>query len=461
MRRRDWLGSVTGPMGEEGAAALARVEAELAKRWPESRIDPTLDRMKALVELLDLPQTRYPVIHVTGTNGKTSTARLIESLLIAFGLRTGRFTSPHVESVTERIVLDGHPLSPERFAAAFDEVAPYLDVVDAQSDVPLSFFEVLVAMAYTAFADAPVGVAVVEVGLGGEWDATNVADGQVAVVTPIAVDHAAYLGNDAGTIAAEKAGIIKSGAVAVLAQQEVEPAEVLIRRAAEVGATVAREGFEFGVLHRDVALGGQQLALRGLGGEYDEVYLPLFGAHQAQNAACALAAVEAFLGGRDLDRDVVREGFARVTSPGRLEIVRTSPTVVLDAAHNPAGAEATAGAISEGFSFSRLVGVVAVMADKDVVGILEAFEPLLSEIVVTQNSSHRCMPATELGEIAEDVYGPDRVHVVPSLPDALETAVALAESSGELSGAGVLVTGSVVTVGDARRLLRRADREAR
>jgi dihydrofolate synthase/folylpolyglutamate synthase len=320
---------------------------------------------------------------------------------------------------------------------------------------------VLVAMAYTAFADAPVGAAVVEVGLGGEWDATNVADGQVAVVTPIAVDHAAYLGNDAGTIAAEKAGIIKPGAVAVLAQQEVEPAEVLIRRAAEVGATVAREGLEFGVLHREVALGGQQLALRGLGGDYDEVYLPLFGAHQAQNAACALAAVEAFLGGRDLDRDVVREGFARVTSPGRLEIVRTSPTVVLDAAHNPAGAEATASAISEGFSFSRLVGVVAVMADKDVVGILEAFEPLLSEIVVTQNSSHRCMPATELGEIAEDVYGLDRVHVVPSLPDALETAVALAESSGELSGAGVLVTGSVVTVGDARRLLRRADREAR
>jgi dihydrofolate synthase / folylpolyglutamate synthase len=448
-------------MGDDGAAALARVEAELAKRWPESRIDPTLDRMRALVELLDQPQSRYPVIHVTGTNGKTSTARLIESLLIAFGLRTGRFTSPHVESVTERIVLDGQPLSRERFAAAFDEVAPYLDVVDAQSDVPLSFFEVLVAMAYSAFADAPVGAAVVEVGLGGEWDATNVADGQVAVVTPIAVDHAAYLGNDAATIAAEKAGIIKPGAVAVLAQQDVEPAEVLIRRAAEVGATVAREGLEFGVLHREVAVGGQHLSLRGLGGDYDEIYLPLFGAHQAQNAACALAAVEAFLGGRDLDHDVVREGFARATSPGRLEVVRTSPTIVLDAAHNPAGAEATAAAIAEGFSFSRLVGVVAVMADKDVIGILDAFEPLLSEIVVTQNSSHRCMPAHELGEIAEEVFGPDRVYVVPSLPDALETAVALAESSGELPGAGVLVTGSIVTVGDARWLLRRTEREAR
>jgi dihydrofolate synthase/folylpolyglutamate synthase len=444
---------------EDGASELARVEAELAKRWPESRIDPTLDRMKALVDLLDQPQRRYPVIHLTGTNGKTSTARLIDALLLAFGLRTGRFTSPHVESVTERIALDGQQLPPGRFAEAFDEVAPYLDVVDAKSALPLSFFEVLAAMAYTAFADAPVGVAVVEVGLGGEWDATNVADGQVAVVTPIAVDHASYLGTDVETIAREKAGIIKPGAVAILAQQQLEAADVLMRKAGDVGATVAREGLEFGVLHRQLAVGGQQIDLRGLSKDYDEIYLPLFGGHQAQNAACALAAVEAFLGGRELDRDVIREGFARASSPARLEVVRTSPTVVLDAAHNPAGAEAAVAALIEGFSFTRLIGVLAVMADKDVAGILEAFEPLLAEIVVTQNSSHRCLPASELGEIAEDIYGLDRVHIVPSLPDALDTAVALAESSGELAGGGVLVTGSVVTAGDARRLLRTTDRD--
>ncbi len=416
--------------------------------------------MRALVDLLDQPQQRYPVIHVTGTNGKTTTTRLAESLLLTFGLRTGRLTSPHLESVTERIALDGEPLSPERFVATFDEVAPYLDVVDARSEVPLSFFEVVVGMAYTAFADAPVAVAVVEVGMGGEWDATNVTDGQVAVVTPVAVDHAGYLGNDVETIATEKAGIIKPGAIAVLAQQELPAAEVLVRKAADVGATVAREGLEFGILHREVAVGGQQLALRGLAGDYDEIFLPLFGAHQAQNAACALAAVEAVLGGRELDRDLVREGFARASSPGRLEIVRTSPTVVVDAAHNPAGARATADAITEGFSFTRLVGVLAIMADKDIVGVLEAFEPILAEIVVTQNSSPRSMPAAELGELTAGVFGIDRVDVVPVLPDALDAAIGLAESSRELPGAGVLVTGSVITVGDARRLLRRSSSQA-
>ncbi len=416
--------------------------------------------MRALVDLLDQPQQRYPVIHVTGTNGKTTTTRLAESLLLTFGLRTGRLTSPHLESVTERIALDGEPLSPERFVATFDEVAPYLDVVDARSEVPLSFFEVVVGMAYTAFADAPVAVAVVEVGMGGEWDATNVTDGQVAVVTPVAVDHAGYLGNDVETIATEKAGIIKPGAIAVLAQQELPAAEVLVRKAADVGATVAREGLEFGILHREVAVGGQQLALRGLAGDYDEIFLPLFGAHQAQNAACALAAVEAVLGGRELDRDLVREGFARASSPGRLEIVRTSPTVVVDAAHNPAGARATADAITEGFSFTRLVGVLAIMADKDIVGVLEAFEPILAEIVVTQNSSPRSMPAAELGELTAGVFGIDRVDVVPGLPDALDAAIGLAESSRELPGAGVLVTGSVITVGDARRLLRRSSSQA-
>jgi dihydrofolate synthase/folylpolyglutamate synthase len=436
-------------------AGLARVEAELAKRWPENRLVPSLDRIRALMDLLGDPQRNYPVIHITGTNGKTSTARMVEAVLRQFGLRTGRYTSPHVESVTERISVDGEPLSPERFVAAYEEVRPYLMMVDRGGSIPLSYFETLTGMAYAAFADAPVDVAVVEVGMGGTWDATNVADGKVAVVTPVALDHVEYLGETVEQVAAEKAGIIKPGSLAVLAQQPLQAAEVLLRRVAEVEATVAREGLEFGVLNRTQAVGGQLLTLRGLRGVYDEVFLALLGAYQAHNAACALAAAEAFLGGggEALDVDLVRAGFAGVTSPGRLEVVRRSPPIILDAAHNPAGARAAAAAVTESFALTRLVGVVGVLADKDAPGILEAFEPVLDEVVVTQSSSPRALPADELARTAVEVFGRDRVEVVPRLDDALDAAVRLAEAEGDLAGSGVLVTGSIVTVGDARRLL--------
>jgi len=436
---------------------IAEVEAELATRWPETRIEPSLDRIRALVDLLGQPQRAYPVIHITGTNGKTSTARMTDAILRGFGLRTGRYTSPHVESLTERISLNGEPIDPERFVAAYSEVKPYLELVDRTSpDVPLSYFETLTGVAYAAFADAPVDVAIVEVGMGGAWDATNVADGQVAVVTPVALDHAEYLGGTVEDVAGEKAGIIKPGSLAVLAQQPLEAAEVLLRRIADVEATVAREGLEFGVLSRLPAVGGQMLTLRGLGGEYDEVFLPLLGAHQAHNAACALAAAEAFLGGgRDtLDIDVVRAAFAGVTSPGRMEVVRRSPPIILDAAHNPAGARATAAAVSESFAVTRLVGVVGVLADKDAAGILEALEPVLAEVVVTEPSSPRALQVDLLAHAAVEIFGRDRVEVAPRLDDALDTAVRLAESEGDLASAGVLVTGSTVTVGDARRLLR-------
>jgi dihydrofolate synthase/folylpolyglutamate synthase len=435
---------------------LAEVEAELAQRWPETRIAPSLDRIRALVDLLGQPQRAYPVIHITGTNGKTSTARMVEAILRGFGLRTGRYTSPHVESVTERIGLDGETIEPERFVAAYHEVRPYLELVDRDSgEVPLSYFETLTAMAYAAFADAPVDVAIVEVGMGGTWDATNVADGQVAVVTPVSLDHAEYLGGTVADVAGEKAGIIKPGALAVLARQPLEAAEVLLRRVAEVDATVAREGLEFGVLTRTQAVGGQLLTLRGLGGVYEEVFLPVLGAHQAHNAVGALAAAEAFLGGgRDtLDIDVVRGAFGGVTSPGRLEVVRRSPLIILDAAHNPAGARATAAAVSESFAVTRLVGVVGVLAEKDAQGILEAFEPVLAEVVVTEPSSSRALPTDLLAHAAVEVFGRDRVEAVPRLDDALDAAVRLAEAADDLAGAGVLVTGSIVTVGDARRLL--------
>ena len=448
------------------AATFEEVEDALLSRWPETRLEPSLDRIRAFTELLGDPQRSYPVIHLTGTNGKTSTSRMIDTLLRALDLRTGRFTSPHVERMTERISVDGEQLSDEAFVRAFNDVAPYTHLVDADQPHPLSFFETVVAMAYAAFADAPVDVAVVEVGMGGAWDATNVADAAVAVVLPIAVDHAQYLGETPVAIALEKSGIIKPGSVVVLAQQEPDVADVLLQRATEVGATVAQEGIDFGVAARTPAVGGQVISLQGLRARYDEVFLPLYGAHQAQNAAVALAAVEAFAAsseqGAALDEDIVRAAFAEVTSPGRLEIVRRSPTIVLDAAHNPAGAAATAAALEDSFTFSPLIGVIGVMGDKDADGLLNAFEPVLAHVICTQSSTDRAMDADKLAEAAREVFGEDRVTVARRVSDALDQAAALAEAGeafGDPLGSGaVLVTGSVVTVGEARSLLVRESR---
>jgi dihydrofolate synthase/folylpolyglutamate synthase len=450
------------------ATTIAEVDDALQSRWPESRLEPSLGRIQAFTQLLGDPQRGYPVIHLTGTNGKTSTSRMIDTLLRALELRTGRFTSPHLERINERITIDGEPLTDAEFVRAFNDVAPYTHLVDAAQPIPLSFFETIVGMAYAAFADAPVDVAIVEVGMGGVWDATNVADGTVAVVTPIGVDHAAYLGTSVDEIAIEKAGIIKPGATAVLAEQRPGPAEILLRRCAEVDASPVREGLEFAVVSRVPAVGGQMLTLQGLRGQYDEVFLPLYGAHQAQNAALALAAVEAFASDDQLDADLVREAFSRTTSPGRLEIIRRSPMILLDAAHNPHGAEATAAALEDSFAFSPLIGVIGVMSDKEYEGVLAAFEPHLAHVVVTQNSTRRALPASELAATAREVFGEDRVTVTPRLADAIDEATALAEAGealGSSIGTGaVLVTGSVVTVGEARAMLRRreprADRDA-
>ena len=457
---------------------LREIEREIAARRPEHQISPTLERIAMLTSLLGDPQRAFPVIHVTGTNGKTSMTRMIDSLLRERGLRTGRFTSPHLVSMRERISVDGVPLSPERFVELYEEILPYVQLVDDKQPAPLSFFEVLTGMMFAAFADAPVDVAVIEVGLGGRWDATNVADGTVAVIGPVAMDHMQYLGDTIEEIAAEKAGIIKPGAIAILAQQQqLAAAEVLLAHAASVGATMAREGIEFGVVAREIAVGGQQLVLKGLRGTYADIYLPLFGAHQAGNAACGLAAVEAFAGvsesvtmddGRAeltlgpglssaiLDPSLVRDGFAKVSSPGRLEVLRRSPTVLADASHNPAGMAATLEALTETFGFARVIGVVAVSEDKDVTGLLAELEPVLSDIVVTSNSSPRSVPADSLAVIARDVFGEDRVLVRDRLDDAIEAAVTLADESvgDDLPGSSaVLVTGSVVTAGDARLLL--------
>jgi len=440
-------------------SAADEVYAAILERAPESDIDPTLDRVLAVCELLGDPQRAFRVVHITGTNGKTSTSRMVERLLREHGLRTGRFTSPHLTRVTERIAIDGEPISDERFVEVWQDVAPYVHMVDVRSleqgGTRLSFFEVFTVMAFAAFADAPVEVAVLEVGMGGRWDATNVADGDVAVVLPIAFDHERYLGHTLVEIASEKAGIIKDGATVVLAPQHDDVEGVLLQVAAEHGARVVRDGVDLAVVDRQIAVGGQLLTLRGMGGVYAGVFLPLYGEHQAHNALAALAAVEALVnGGAALDGDVMGAAFADVDSPGRLEVVRTSPTVLVDAAHNPAGVAALVEAVEEAFEFTRLVGVVGVLSDKDPENILAGLEPLLAEIVITHVSSPRSMDVHDLAEIAIDVFGEDRVHVEERLDAAIDLAVARAESEEDY-GAGVLVTGSVVLVAEARILLGR------
>jgi dihydrofolate synthase/folylpolyglutamate synthase len=440
---------------------MREVEEAILARAPEHDLQPSLDRIAAVMELLGDPQRSFPVIHLTGTNGKTSTTRIVETLLLEHGLRTGRFTSPHLHSMRERIALSGQPISAERFLAAYDEVLPFVEMVDARSateDGPrMTYFEVLVAVAYAAFADAPVDVAVVEVGMGGAWDATNVAEGLVAVVTPVALDHQHFLGHDVESIAIEKSGIIKAEALTVVGVQEPEVAQVLADRANEVGARIAFEGNEFGLLEREVALGGQPISVRSLTGDYTDLFLPLHGLHQVHNALRAIVAVEAFLGvgQQRLDPAVLLEGPARVASPGRLEIVRRSPTVVVDAAHNPAGALALRAALEDSFNFARIIGVIAILKDKDATQMLEILEPVLDHVVVSRTTSPRAMAPAELGQLAGDIFGEDRVTVIESLPDALDTAAGLADEGGV--GGGVLATGSVTTAAEVRMRLGATD----
>ena len=436
-------------------ARIDAIENALLARWPENRIAPTLERIAALVDILGSPQLTYPTIHIGGTNGKTTTSRMIDSLLFEMGLRTGRFTSPHLESYLERISINGQPIDAKELIFSSNDISAYLDLIDTKFDTPITFFEAITALAFVAFAEHPVDVGVIEVGMGGEWDATNVVDADVSVITPIGLDHMEYLGNTLSEIAATKAGIIKEQGFVVLAQQSPEAAVELLRRAAEVGADVAREGLEYSIDSRAIAVGGQLISITGLRGYYDDLFLPLHGKHQASNAAAALIAVEAFFGEQDLDIDAVRRAFASLTSPGRCEIIHRDPTIILDAAHNPHGAQAIAETLASEFTFDEVTGIVAVMADKDALGILQALEPVMNQIIVTENSAERSMDVSELTKLANQVFGSDRVFAEPTLTQAIERAIK--DSIRPLSdeSLAILITGSVVTVGEARTAVRK------
>lgn len=438
----------------EDQILIDEIVKKLLARWPETRIEPTLERIAALVDVLGSPQLTYPTIHIGGTNGKTTTSRMIDSLLFEMGLRTGRFTSPHLESYLERISINGQSIDPKALVFSYNDIAAYIDLMDSKFEHPISFFEAMTALAFVAFAEHPVDVGVIEVGMGGEWDATNVVDADVSVIMPINLDHTEYLGETLTEIAQTKAGIIKESGFVVLAQQEPEAAKELLKRAAAVGADVAREGVEYSVLSRSLAVGGQLLTIQGASDTYEDIFLPLHGKHQASNAAAALVAVEAFFGDQELDIEAVRAGFANVTSPGRCEVVHREPTIILDAAHNPHGAAAIAETVQSEFTFDEVIGIVAPMGDKDIHGILLELEQVMDSVIVTANSSSRSTPVEKLEKIAIEIFGVDRVFSDGSLEKALERAIKDTVRPLSEDSVGILVTGSVVTVGEARSYLR-------
>ncbi|CAN2209834.1 FolC Folylpolyglutamate synthase [Candidatus Nanopelagicaceae bacterium] len=439
----------------EDQSRIDAIEQALLARWPETRIEPTLERIAALVDMLGSPQLTYPTIHIGGTNGKTTTSRMIDSLLFEMGLRTGRFTSPHLESYLERIAINGEPIAAKDLIFSFNDISAYLDLMDEKFEHPISFFEAITALAFAAFAEHPIDVGVIEVGMGGQWDATNVVDADVSVIMPIGLDHTEFLGETLTEIAQTKAGIIKEGGFVVLAQQEPECAVELLKQAALVGADVAREGVEYSVLSRSIAVGGQLLAIQGTKKIYTDIFIPLHGKHQASNAAAALVAVEIFFGDQDLDIEAVRAGFANVKSPGRCEVLHRDPTIIVDAAHNPHGASAIADTIQSEFTFDEVIGIFAPMGDKDVRGILLELEQVMDSVIVTANSSPRSMKVSELEKIASEIFGNERVFAAPTVTDAIDKAVKDCIRPLSEDTIGILITGSVVTVGEARAIVRK------
>lgn len=447
------------PTTEETEAVYHAIEREILSRMPEHKVQPSIERVQLAMNILGDPQNLYRIVHLTGTNGKTSTARMISALLRASGRKAGRFTSPHLTTMRERISVNDEPISPAQFVAAYEDVAPYLAMVDEHSKrsggPAMSFFEVLTVMMLAAFADVPVDAAVVEVGMGGKWDATNVINADVAVITPIAHDHEKWLGSTLAEIATEKAGIIKPGSFVISAEQTPQVLEILRDRANEVGAVLRVVGEDLHLVSSKLAVAGQVVSIQTPAALYNDIFIPLFGKHQGENAVLALAAFEAFNGGREVEPGIVEEGFRMATSPGRLEVVRTSPSIVVDAAHNPHGARALAQALNESFDYTNIAAVYSAMADKNVEATLAELEPVVGDIVITSMDTPRAMDTEEIAQIARDVFGEDRVFVEPSLLDAVDLAVERAELNPDPAGSnGVVITGSVVLAGAARDLIK-------
>jgi dihydrofolate synthase/folylpolyglutamate synthase len=443
----------------EDLEVIKIIEAALMKRWPESKIEPSLDRISALVDALGSPQLSYPTVHIGGTNGKTSTSRMVDALFSELDYRTGRFTSPHLESFLERISIKGEAIAPAELIATYNDIALYLDLIDSRSDIPISYFEALTAMAFVAFAEHPVDIGIIEVGMGGDWDATNIVQSAVSVLMPIGLDHTEYLGETIEEIARTKSGIIKPESHVVLAAQEPEVARILLEKVVEKSAIPYREGLEFALIKRDIAVGGQLISVRGVHSEYTDIYLPLHGAHQAANAAVAIATVEAFVGVA-LDEELVRAAFASVSSPGRLEILHRDPTVIIDAAHNPHGATALADTIRNEFDFESIFCVLGILCEKDVKGVLKALEPVVDRLIVTKSDSPRALPVAELFAVAVQVFGNDRVFKEDDLNSAITYAMEQATLINQVSDgvSAVVITGSVVTAGSAREILRKIGR---
>jgi dihydrofolate synthase/folylpolyglutamate synthase len=403
---------------------------------------PTLDRIRALVELLGSPQESYPEIHLTGTNGKTSAARMTSALLEASGLSVGTYTSPHLEEVNERLVWNGQPVDDATLARLLSGIA---DIEAHLRDRP-SYFEILTAGAFSWFSDVAVDVAVVEVGVGGTWDATNVVDGRIAAVTNVSVDHVEYLGPTREQIATDKAGIIKPGSTLVLG--EADPA--LVPRFLDRGATdVFIRDDSFGVTANRPAHGGRVADLFTPSARYDGVYVPLHGAYQADNAAVALTAAECFLG-RPVSEEVVADAFRAVRSPGRLEVLGHQPLVLLDGAHNVAGAHALQAALTEEFPESPRTLVIGLLREKEPHEMLEALDAKHAELLLCcRPPSPRALDPAVVAAAGADVgVDPARIETFDTVDDAVARARAVTDDDAQ-----IVVTGSLYTVGAARHAL--------
>jgi len=421
------------------AAALAELDAR-----KEARMVPDLSRILALATYLDDPQSSYPTIHVTGTNGKGTAARVATQIACAHGLTTGLYTSPHLTSVTERFSVCGVDMTEVEFAEEFTHLQPFLELVDDRSEERVTYFEALTALAYLWFADKPVALGVFEVGMGGTWDATNLVAGDVGVITPISFDHP-ELGSTLTEIAGEKAGIVKDGKIVVVREQEAEAQAVLDARCEQVGATMLLEFRDWEVTERLGAVGGQSLVVQGLHATYDDLFLPLFGGHAVRNAGAAIVASEATIG-HALELDDLREALAGVRWPGRLEVAARQPMIVLDGAHNPAAAEALADALRESFTWDRLHLVISISANKDVAGIATQLAPLADQVHAARNQNERSGDASSIAT----AFGAEGTQATThdSVAEALDSARSAAGSEDL-----ICVTGSLYTVADARRAL--------